>query len=118
MIRIVLDTNVLVSAHLTRNSKAEKILSLAVAGTIEIHLSPHIIRELEATLLSPKLARIHKEDPGQIRHSVGLLKDFIKICPGKIEVDVIKADPDDNKIIACAIRSGGQFYYFERSSSC
>lgn len=29
MIRIVLDTNVLISAHLTRNSKAEKILSLA-----------------------------------------------------------------------------------------
>ena len=65
MIRAVLDTNVLVSAHLTRNSKAEKILSIAADGIIEIYLSPHIFRELETTLLSPKLTKIHKDTPNR-----------------------------------------------------
>ena len=78
MIRAVLDTNVLVSAHLTRNSKAEKILSLAADGIIEIYLSPQILRELEATLLSPKLTKIHRDTPKQVRHSIELLKEFVK----------------------------------------
>jgi uncharacterized protein len=109
MIRVVLDTNVLVSAHLTRNSKAEKILYLAASGIIEIYLSPQIFPELEATLLSPKLAKIHKDTPKQVRHSIKLLKEFVKISSGAIEVDVVKADPGDNKIIACAIESQAKF---------
>jgi len=109
MIRVVLDTNVLVSAHLTRNSKAEKILSLAEAGIIEIYLSPHIFRELEITLLSPKLMKIHKDTPEQVHHSIKLLKEFVKISSGLIEVDAVKADPDDNKIVACAVEAHADF---------
>jgi uncharacterized protein len=109
MIRVVLDTNVLVSAHLTRNSNAEKILSLAASGIIEIYLSPLILRELEATLLSPKLMKIHKDTPKQVRNSIDLLEEFVIISPGTIEVDAVKADPDDNKIIACAVEARAQF---------
>lgn len=109
MIRIVLDTNVLVSAHLTRNSKAERILSLAETGIIEIYLSPHIFRELEITLLSPKLTKIHKDTPKQVQHSIKLLKEFVKVSPGLIEVDGVRADPDDNKILACAIEARADF---------
>ncbi len=109
MIRAVLDTNVIISAYLTRHSKAEKILSLAESGVIEIHLSPHILRELEATLLSPKLVRIHKDTPKQIHYSIELLKEFIKITPGVMEVDVVKTDPDDNKILACAVEAHANF---------
>jgi uncharacterized protein len=109
MIRVVLDTNVLVSAHLTRNSKAEEILSLAEAGIIEIYLSPHIFRELEITLLSPKLTKIHKDTPEQVHHSIKLLNEFVKISPGLIEVDAVEADPDDNKILARAIEAHADF---------
>ena len=109
MIRVVLDTNVLVSAHLTRNSKAEKILCLAASGIIEIYLSPQIFQELEATLLSPKLTKIHKDTTKQVRHSIRLLKEFVEISPGVMEVDVVKADPGDNKIIACAVEAQAKF---------
>ena len=109
MIRIVLDTNVLVSAHLTRNSKAERILSLAEANTFEIYLSPSIVRELTTTLLSPKLMKIHKDTPKQVHHSIALLLKFVKMSPGILEVDVVEADPDDNKILACAIESNARY---------
>ncbi|MDD3847066.1 MAG: putative toxin-antitoxin system toxin component, PIN family [Syntrophorhabdaceae bacterium] len=109
MIRVVLDTNVIVSAYLTRNSKAEKILSLAGMGVIDIFLSGHILVELERTLLSPKLTRIHRDTARQIRHSIELLKRFVTITPGVIEVDAVKDDPDDNKILACAIEAHADF---------
>ena len=109
MIKAVIDTNVIVSAHLTPASKAEQILYLAEAGKIEIYLSPQILDELEATLLSPKLMKLHRDTPEQVRNSIRLLKKYIKITPGMLEVDVITNDPDDNKILACAIE--GQVDY-------
>lgn len=109
MIKVVLDTNVLVSAHLTRHSNAEKILSLAEADSIEIYLSPQIFRELEATLLSPKLMKILKETPKQVRHSIMLLKEFVKMTLGMLNVDAVKADPDDNIILACAMESHADY---------
>jgi len=109
MIRVVLDTNVIVSAHLTRNSKADKILSLAGTGVIEIFLSVHILDELERTLLSPKLMKIHRDTASQIRHSIEFLKRFVTLTPGVIKVDVVKEDPDDNKILACAIEAHADF---------
>jgi uncharacterized protein len=109
MIKAVIDTNVIVSAHLTPNSKAEQILYLAEAGKIDIYLSPQILDELEATLLSPKLMKLHKDTPEQVRHSIRLLKKYVKITPGDLEVEVIINDPDDNKILACAIE--GQVDY-------
>lgn len=109
MIKVVLDTNVLVSAHLTRNSKAEMILSLAAEGIIEIYLSPQILMELESTLLSPKLMKIHKDTAKQVRQSVMLLGEFVKMTPGLIEVQKIDVDPDDNKILACAVEAHADF---------
>lgn len=109
MIRVVLDTNVIVSAYLTRNSKAERILSLAGMGVIELFLSEHILDELERTLLSPKLTRIHKDTPTQIRHSVTLLRTFVALTPGIMEVNVVREDPDDNKILACAIEAHADY---------
>ena len=109
MIRVVLDTNVIVSAHLIGASKSGRILFLAEAGIIEVYISPPILRELEATLLSPKLMKIHKETPKQVRHAIRLLKEFAQMTPGTIEVDVVKADPDDNKILACAIEGAVDF---------
>jgi len=109
MTKAVIDTNVIVSAHLTPSSKAVQILYLAEAGKIEIYLSPQILDELEATLLSPKLMKLHKDTPEQVRHSIRLLKKYVKITPGNLEVEVITNDPDDNKILACAIE--GQVDY-------
>lgn len=31
------------------------------------------------------------------------------MSPGILELDVVKADPDDNKIIACAVESNAQY---------
>jgi uncharacterized protein len=101
--KIVLDTNVIVSAHLTRNSKAEAILKLAEGESVQIYLSPQILEELKTTLLSPKLMRIHKDSPEQVRRSVALLRRFVTLTPGTTEVNAVKDDPEDSKILACAI---------------
>jgi hypothetical protein len=46
--------------------------------------------KLERTLLSPKLMRIHKDTPTQVRHSVTLLRTFVTLTPGIMEVNVVR----------------------------
>ncbi len=71
MVRVVLDTNVVVSAYLVPTGKPARILSLA--------------RFLLA------------------------LMEVIILVPGAIEVDEVKADPEDNKILACALEGKADF---------
>ncbi|MBA4417278.1 MAG: putative toxin-antitoxin system toxin component, PIN family [Syntrophus sp. (in: bacteria)] len=103
MIKIVVDTNVAVSAYLVSGGKPARILSLVKTGQVDIFLSPQIVTEIERTLLRPKLTKIHKSSPKEIGRFIKALEEIVTITPGTLEVDVIADDPDDNKILACAI---------------
>ena len=103
MIKVVLDTNVIVSAYLVPTGKPAEILSLARKGKLHIFLSQEIINEIKRTLLSPKLRKIHKDTLEQTSLFVRAFSKIATVMPGTISVDVIKDDPDDNKILACAL---------------
>ncbi len=109
MIRAVLDANVLVSAYLNASGKPAKVFSLARENRIEICLSPQIISEITETLLKPRLVKIHKSNRREVRSFAEALSGVATITPGLIEVDAVKADPDDNKILACAIEAHADF---------
>lgn len=106
MIKVVLDTNVVVSAYLVPTGKPAEILSLARRGKLHIFLSPKIIDEIKRTLLSPKLRKIHKATPEQTILFISAFSKVATITPGTKSVDVVKDDPDDNKILACALEGG------------
>jgi len=109
MIRAVLDANVVVSAYLNIGGKPAQILSLARRNIVEICLSPQIILEIIETLLKPRLVRIHKDKREDILAFAEALAEIVDITPGMLEVDAVKADPDDNKIVACAVESHADF---------
>ena len=61
--RIVIDTNVLVSAFLTPGGKPSTILKLALRGDFEICVSTAILAEYEQVLTRPKFAgKIHSQN--------------------------------------------------------
>ena len=103
MIKVVLDTNVVVSAYLVPTGKPAEILSLARKGKLHIFLSLEIVDEIKQTLLSPKLRKIHKNTTEQISLFIGAFSKAATVTQGTKLVDFIKDDPDDNKILACAL---------------
>jgi putative PIN family toxin of toxin-antitoxin system len=100
MIKVVLDTNVVVSAYLVPGGKPAQILSLAKAGEISIFLSPQIIEEIRETLLRPKLTKIHKATPKEIDQFIIDFEKATTITQGAKRVYAVNSDPDDNKILA------------------
>jgi putative PIN family toxin of toxin-antitoxin system len=67
MIRAVLDTNVWVSAILTPGNPPAKILEFALAGKMQLLISPGIIREIGQVLKDPKVKKALKKHRGRLR---------------------------------------------------
>jgi putative PIN family toxin of toxin-antitoxin system len=55
VVKVVLDTNVIVSAYLVPTGKPARIISLVRQGKVDICLSEEILVEIRRTLLRPKL---------------------------------------------------------------
>ena len=89
MIKVVLDTNVVVSAYLVPAGKPAEILSLARKGKLHIFLSREIVDEIKQTLLSPKLKKIHRNTPNQIGLFIRAFSKVATVTPGKKSVDFI-----------------------------
>lgn len=96
-LRIVLDTNVYISAAL-HGRQAEAALQLAAARQIVLLTSPTILAELERKLTS-KL--------GWSENQVRLFSDTIRGVSDIVEpqqvLHVVPDDEDDNRIIECAV---------------
>jgi uncharacterized protein len=112
MIRAVLDTNVWVSAILTPGTPPAKILELALTGTMQLIISPGIIREIGRVLQYPKVKKALTKHR-IISHEVDdimfkLLKAAI-ITPGEVLAGGVSDDPADDMIIACALEGRADF---------
>src|SRR4030042_1428909 len=110
MLRVVLDANVFVSAVLKPQSDLARIFDLLKAGKVKlIIISSNILSEIRGVLLYPKLRKRHRRTPRKI-------DDFLKrtvrvriITSGKMKVEEIKDNPEDNKYLAAAAEGKADF---------
>lgn len=103
MPRLVLDTNVLVSAvHF--GGRPEEFLLLANQGAIELFLSPFILKET-SVVLKEKLGW-GKE---RIRHLLEAIEEVATVIEPESYLKVIRNDEADNYILACAVDAKADF---------
>ena len=107
--KIVLDANIFASALIKPDSKPGKVLDLLRQMQIEIVLSPPIIKEIKRILLYPKISRYHHKSVQEIDACFEDLLIFAWMVEGEEVVDVIKADPTDNKYLACALEGEADY---------
>lgn len=65
---------------------------------IQVYTSPEILVELEKVL-----KRDFSEESVLIQRQISLILEYAILVRPILEPDIVKADPDDNKIIACAL---------------
>jgi len=98
---VVLDTNVLVSAFLFGGPPRE-ILNLIITGSVDCSLSSSILDELEDVLQCPKFGVSSRE----ARALVEILSVLCAVVTPSEQISVIRTDPDDNRILECALAAG------------
>ena len=102
--RIVLDTNVLISAFLF-GGKPQRVLDLVISGLVDCTLSTVILDELKDVLQRPKFGFSAEV----CFHIIEELHGACDIISPSVSVDLIRSDPDDNRILECAKESQADF---------
>ena len=98
MIRATPDTNVMISA-LQFGGIPRRILDLADAGKIRFVVSPAILEEIADVLQREKIGWSASETTEFIKE----FSEVAEIVHPQQAMDILKDDPDDNRILECAI---------------
>jgi putative PIN family toxin of toxin-antitoxin system len=104
VLRVVLDTNILISAILF-GGKPRQILEKAIRGEIRLCLSEPILEELKEVLQRSKF----DYSPEMIQFiltELTAIADFVN--PSEI-INVVLEDPEDNRILECAVEAKANY---------
>jgi putative PIN family toxin of toxin-antitoxin system len=103
-VRVVLDTNVLVSALLFTGISAE-LVPLWQKGALTVLLSRGILDETLRVFSYPKFQLTEEEIKDLIQEE---LLPYVEVVRPKARLRVIKRDPSDDKFLECAVAGKAQ----------
>ncbi len=106
--RVVLDINVLISGLLWLGP-SHKILELVEERKVEFCITPSILEELSQVLKRAKFLRRIKNCLSSTEELIATLSKSALFFPDIDIPRIVKDDPDDDKIIACAEVSGAEY---------
>ena len=109
MLKIVLDTNVLVSALINPHGKPAQIINYVFENKTRLFTSLSIIEELERVLSYPKLMKRHGLEKEELREFVSGLLSIMPLIEEEKTVEAILDDPSDNKYLSCALNAKADF---------
>jgi len=105
MLKVIFDTNVIVSAALYEKSLAALLLSLGLEEKVRFFVSPALLNEYETVLKRPRFKLGHKET---VDHIEKIKQKALRVTPTR-ELEVLKLDEADNRILECAAKAKVDF---------
>lgn len=107
MVRVVLDTNVVISSALIQLGNPASIFRMIISGEINNSTTQEIIDEIKEVLERPKVTkRINLVEREFILHA---FEEFSEKIKSGLIFDEVKDDPDDNKILECAVAAAADY---------
>ena len=104
MLKVVLDTNILISAILF-GGKPRQILEKAIRGEIRLCISEPILDELKGVLQRSKFDYSPEMIQVILKELMGV-SDFVNASK---TIDVVLEDPEDNRILECAVEAEANY---------
>ncbi|NHM28200.1 putative toxin-antitoxin system toxin component, PIN family [Desulfofundulus sp. TPOSR] len=107
--RVVLDTNVVISGILIPNGPPGMIVDFWAKGKLTVVISQSLLEEYLEVLLRPRFNKV-----GTINERQGILEQFLDLentvlVSPDFQLNVIENDPDDNRVLECALEGGVQY---------
>lgn len=106
--RITADTNVLLSSAFWYGDSF-KIIEKAENKEIDLVLSDDIINEFKEVLEYEEIKEKIKDKNLEMKRTVEKIREISQIVNPKETLDVIKEDPDDNRILECAVEGKADY---------
>lgn len=100
--KAVLDVGMYVSATIRADGHPAQVLTAWRDDKFELYTSIPILDDLRRVLAYPRICKRHQWSDEEIDLFVVSLGMAAHLTPGELEVSVVKDDPTDDKIFACA----------------
>ncbi len=109
MIRVVLDTNLFVSALLKPDSNPDRIITLVREEKVLLLISDAICDEMTRVLFYPKIRKRLVISDEELQNFIKLLRTVAIVTPGSLNLPLLAADPDDTKYLICAVEGRAEY---------
>ena len=109
MIRTVLDVNVFVSAAIVEGGAHDRIVRAWRENRIAVIISPVMIEDLADVLKRRHIRRRYRITDHDAGRFLRVVRSYATIVPGRVEVAVVKKDPDDDAVIAAAVEGAADY---------
>ena len=103
MIKVVLDTNVFISALFWKGAPYQ-IFKRILEGAILNFVSPQILAEIKERLLDK-----FKLPPEKVKEFLEIIVFNSQLVYPKKKLNIVKKDPKDNKILECTLEAKASF---------
>ena len=101
MLKIVLDTNVVVSAAVSSDGNPAKIFEMLIAEKIKNYTSEEIINEIKDVMQREKIRKLLNLQERDF--IINNFKEFSEKIIPKIKYEDVLEDKKDNKFLECAV---------------
>ena len=109
-IRAVLDTNLFISGLFASTGTVATLQHLWISGAFELAVSEDILQEIKETLQKPYLQKELSLQPQEIDEILGMIREkAFMVTKDLYKTDRVAADPDDNKLLGCALEAKAQY---------
>ncbi|MBE0503817.1 MAG: putative toxin-antitoxin system toxin component, PIN family [Desulfuromonadales bacterium] len=109
MIRIVIDTNLFISALLKPGSNPDIILRSVKEEKVLLLMSVTICQEISRVLFYPKIRKRLIASDHELENFINLLSSVAIMTPGTLDLPLLEADPDDTKYLVCAVEGHADY---------
>ena len=106
MLKVVVDTDIIVSALLKTQSNPALIISIILQGNCKLCLSEEIFTEFEEVLARHKFKHLDRLKVKELLST--LKKNSLWVVP-KISVNDVAKEPSDNAFLECALEARADF---------
>ncbi len=109
MLKVVLDTNVIVSGLTARSGHPCEALEAWRRGEVVLLISQAIVDEVVEVLRRPFFRgqrHVSETDVGRVKRALEM--DAVVVSPKK-RLKVVEDDPDDDRVLECALEGGADY---------
>ena len=107
--RVVIDTNIFVSAAINPRGALAQVLDAWRDHQYELLISPSILEEVLEVIKRPSIRSRHGWSDEEIEIFFRGLQLFAVITPDDFAIAEVEDDPDDDKFLVCAVEGAADY---------
>lgn len=104
MLKVVVDTNQFISSLIGRQGCSARLIEAWRGHKFVLIINRDIFEEIKRVFYYPRIMKARHLDEGEVKTFIHFIEERAVILSNTPRVDVIKEDPDDNSVLACALK--------------